>query len=468
MKRGRKKLRRRLGVQKLESRALLAADIGLVGGFVSITGSELNDVVEAYEEDGQTVIQSSQFDADGRLVDQQVQTFAPGEVRGILFGGQGGDDVLVNDTNLRTVARGGSGEDVLLGGGGNDVLTGGPGDDVLAGGGGNDVLLGGGGNNVLPQAAMAESESSPDGTDGETVVVDQQQPAEEASADEAELAADDETDWDVSDNSDTMSDAVNDVIDDAEQLVDDVTSDAEDVIDDAEEVIDEVVDEVGLIIDEAIDDVQLIVDDVIDDAADAIDDAEELADEVVEQIDEAVDDVADQVGSVIDDVEEVIDDVVEDVGGWFGSMIGFLASCFDDAEPELPVDSADAADGQLAEAVDDNAEAAADDTLPPVLLPTPTAETEVAEPAADVASEPGVAQTAEDARVEAGTPNAPAIDDEVSADADGNDTIFGGPGDDLIFGGGGDDWLLGDALLPPDLLQDMLTARLAGNNGASV
>lgn len=461
MKRRRKNFRRRLGVQKLESRALLAADIGLVGGFVSITGSELNDVVEAYEEDGQTVIQSSQFDADGRLVDQQVQTFAPGEVRGILFGGQGGDDVLVNDTNLRTVARGGSGEDVLLGGGGNDVLTGGPGDDVMAGGGGNDVLLGGGGNDVLPQAAMAESESSPTDTDGETVVVDQQQPAEEASADEAELAADDETDCDVSDNSDTLSDAVNDVIDDAEQLVDDVTSDAEDVIDDTEEVIDEVVDEVGPIIDEAIDDVEPIVDDVIDDAADAIDDAEELADEVVEQVDEAVDDVADQVGSVIDDV-------VEDVGGWFGSKIRFLASSFDDAEPELPVDSADAADGQLAEAVDDNAEAAADDTVPPVLLPTPTAETEVAEPAADVALEPGVAQTAEDACVEAGTPNAPAIDDEVSADADGNDTIFGGPGDDLIFGGGGDDWLLGDALLPPDLLQDMLTARLAGNNGASV
>jgi hypothetical protein len=230
-------------------------------------------------------------------------------------------------------------------------------------------------------------------------------------------------------------------------------------------VIDEVVDEVGPIIDEAIDDVEPIVDDVIADAADAIDDAEEL---VVEQVDEAVDDVADQVGSVIDDVEEVIDDVVDDVGGWFSGMIGFLASSFDDAEPELPVDSADAADGQLAEQVDDNAEAAADDTVPTVLLPTPTAETEVAEPAADVALEPGVAQTAEDACVEAGTPNAPAIDDEVSADADGNDTIFGGPGDDLIFGGGGDDWLLGDALLPPDLLQDMLTARLAGNNGASV
>jgi Ca2+-binding RTX toxin-like protein len=457
MKRGRKKLRRRLGVQKLESRALLAADIGLVGGFVSITGSELNDVVEAYEEDGQTVIQSSQFDADGRLVDQQVQTFAPGEVRGILFGGQGGDDVLVNDTNLRTVARGGSGDDVLLGGGGNDVLSGGPGDDVLAGGGGNDVLLGGSGNDVLPQAPMAESESSPADTDGQTVVVDQQQPAEEASADEAELAADDETDCDVSDNSDTLSDAVNDVIDDAEQLVDDVTSDAEDVIDDAEEVIDEF----GPIIDEAIDDVEPIVDDVIADAADAIDDAEELADEVVEQLNEAVDDVADEVGSVIDDV-------VEDVGGWFGSMTRFLASGVDDAEPELPVDSDDAADGQLAEAVDDNAEAAADDTVPPALLPTPTAETEAAEPAADVALEPGVAQTVEDACVEAGTPNAPAIDDEVSADADGNDTIFGGPGDDLIFGGGGDDWLLGDALLPPELLQDMLTARLAGNNGASV
>ena len=84
--------------------------------------------------------------------------------------GRGGDDLLVNRTELNSRIDGGFGNDVIVGGTGNDrALLGGPGDDLLegdfgvneavnpgaggndliAGGDGNDTLVGKGGNDVL-------------------------------------------------------------------------------------------------------------------------------------------------------------------------------------------------------------------------------------------------------------------------------------------------------------------------------
>jgi hypothetical protein len=124
MKRKRTQKNRRLSMEKLDSRTLLAADIMLVDGFVAINGSESNDTVEAYMEDGQAVVQVSQFDACGQLVDQMTKSFSQDDVQGFFFNGNGGDDVFVNDTDVPSVVRGGTGDDNILGGLGNDVLSG--------------------------------------------------------------------------------------------------------------------------------------------------------------------------------------------------------------------------------------------------------------------------------------------------------------------------------------------------------
>ncbi|QDT06272.1 RTX-I toxin determinant A from serotypes 1/9 [Rubripirellula lacrimiformis] len=65
-----------------------------------------------------------------------------------FFGGDG-DDLFVNDTNVRLVALGGAGRDTILGGGGDDSILGGDDDDFLDGRGGDDVLQGNDGNDVI-------------------------------------------------------------------------------------------------------------------------------------------------------------------------------------------------------------------------------------------------------------------------------------------------------------------------------
>ena len=184
MKRKRTQKNRRLSMEKLDSRTLLAADIMLVDGVVAINGSESNDTVEAYMEDGQAVVQVSQFDACGQLVDQMTKSFSQDDVQGFFFNGNGGDDVFVNDTDVPSVVRGGTGDDTILGGLGNDVLSGSDGNDVLAGGGSSDVLLGGAGSNFAFDTALAETEPAPAETTDEASVDETNAPDQSVAADQ--------------------------------------------------------------------------------------------------------------------------------------------------------------------------------------------------------------------------------------------------------------------------------------------
>ena len=59
------------------------------------------------------------------------------------------NDVVVNGTDVRLVANGGTGRDRLTGGPRDDNLAGGSGNDVLRGGAGDDTLLGDSGNDKL-------------------------------------------------------------------------------------------------------------------------------------------------------------------------------------------------------------------------------------------------------------------------------------------------------------------------------
>lgn len=147
--------RRRLGFQPLEGRRLLAADISVSDGFLNITGSNHNDAVDVYAEGDQIVVSTAEFGPDG-MTESATQSFARNALRGICFQGGEGDDVFVNDTNLRTIALGGPGNDVLVGGTSHDVLHGSSGDDFLLGD--RDVVLGGGGDNAELNGTAADEE----------------------------------------------------------------------------------------------------------------------------------------------------------------------------------------------------------------------------------------------------------------------------------------------------------------------
>ncbi len=71
------------------------------------------------------------------------------DVEKLIFNGNEGDDRLdASKTNIKIIADGGKGDDVLIGGTNNDTLIGGAGSDTLTGGGGKDVLIGGNGSNT--------------------------------------------------------------------------------------------------------------------------------------------------------------------------------------------------------------------------------------------------------------------------------------------------------------------------------
>ena len=87
-----------------------------------------------------------------------VERFRAADVRFVSINGFGGDDDIINATDLQATIHGGDGFDTIWGGthadrilgfGGNDFLRGGDGGDTIFGGNGNDSLSGGGHNDDL-------------------------------------------------------------------------------------------------------------------------------------------------------------------------------------------------------------------------------------------------------------------------------------------------------------------------------
>ena len=133
----RRKTERRLQLEKLDGRQMMAADLGvsLEEGVLSIDGSDQSDYVDVqYSEDGQQVIL--------KVNDQEPQSFDSADVESIQFEGGAGNDTFVNQTAIPSEAHGGEGSDFLFGGAANDRLEGGEGEDFVFGGPGDDVLVG--------------------------------------------------------------------------------------------------------------------------------------------------------------------------------------------------------------------------------------------------------------------------------------------------------------------------------------
>lgn len=159
-KRSRHHASRRLTLDKLEKRELLAADIELLGGVLTIDGTDQADYVEIRETTVEkrgiaypaVLVQVTddrgklRRDADGVAL---LKTFRKSTVDSIFAELGSGNDQVVNNTNLPSVLRGGRGDDRLYGGSADDELFGEDGSDRLYGKGGNDLLDGGAANDYL-------------------------------------------------------------------------------------------------------------------------------------------------------------------------------------------------------------------------------------------------------------------------------------------------------------------------------
>ena len=139
--------RSRLGVQSLEGRDCPA--VNFFNGVLTVTGTSGAESL--------VVTQS------GATISTQGQTFNAASVTRVVVTGQGGNDVIQNNTAKPAHLFGGTGNDTIYGGSATDRLFGGQGadklygklgNDYLFGGAGTDTLGGGGGTNALVQGSQ--------------------------------------------------------------------------------------------------------------------------------------------------------------------------------------------------------------------------------------------------------------------------------------------------------------------------
>ena len=133
---------RRLVMESLEGRRLLAGVPHLDKGTLIIDGTDVADMVQV----GYSGIL---WNTVAVTFNNKVYPFPKDQVKSIKFSGYGGKDEFRNNTAIGAEADGGNGDDILKGGTVRDTLKGGAGNDTLEGGDGDDVLIGGSGNDTL-------------------------------------------------------------------------------------------------------------------------------------------------------------------------------------------------------------------------------------------------------------------------------------------------------------------------------
>lgn len=125
-----------LRAEWLEPRVVLSATVEFDAArrILAITGSDADDAVEVRQQGREITVTIDGVVAQRRSVRG---------VRVVMFNGFAGDDSMINDSQLRLVADGGEGDDILRGGSLDDRIMGGPGRDTMQGETGNDILHGG-------------------------------------------------------------------------------------------------------------------------------------------------------------------------------------------------------------------------------------------------------------------------------------------------------------------------------------
>ncbi len=136
--------RRRLGMEPLETRTMLAAD--LLNGTLSIVGTKGNDNIQVQVAVSGPHAGEFQVDVNG-----QQSFFAVNQVTSIQILGLGGNDqITVNDNvAINATIRGGKGNDTIKGGSGDDAIYGDAGNDSIDSSAGNDTVFAGSGNDTV-------------------------------------------------------------------------------------------------------------------------------------------------------------------------------------------------------------------------------------------------------------------------------------------------------------------------------
>lgn len=150
---------RRLRLESLESRQLMAYDVDLIGGVLDIEGGSRDDVISIYYNlntaQNKVRVEIRDWNTDELLLieDRPLADVTKVEVHSFE-----GMDRITNLTSLPMKAFGGEGPDLLEGGSANDELNGEGGIDSLFGFGGNDLLRGGAGGDsyYLSEAGGAD------------------------------------------------------------------------------------------------------------------------------------------------------------------------------------------------------------------------------------------------------------------------------------------------------------------------
>ena len=172
---------RRLGIERMEHRKLMAADIALDGGILDIDGTNEDDVIRVQNTSVPQLVSRYQFsggltgrfsappitsqlnlpgievtirDTDGNLKldadgNELKETFLQTQVDSIHISAGSGDDHVVNSTAIPSEIHGGNGNDTVQGGSGVDQIDGGWGADRLSGGSSGDVIEGGPNNDTV-------------------------------------------------------------------------------------------------------------------------------------------------------------------------------------------------------------------------------------------------------------------------------------------------------------------------------
>jgi Ca2+-binding RTX toxin-like protein len=138
------KRHRRLGIEGLERRTMMAAD--LVNGTLSIVGTNGNDNIEVQVAVGGAHAGELQVDVNG-----EQSFFTVAQVSSIEIAGRSGNDDITVDDNVLIDAtiNGGQGNDTIKGGAGNDTIHGNTGNDTIEGSLGNDTIFGDQGNDTI-------------------------------------------------------------------------------------------------------------------------------------------------------------------------------------------------------------------------------------------------------------------------------------------------------------------------------
>jgi hypothetical protein len=134
--------------EHLELRSLMAADIALVNGILTMNVDPAGtnaQVVVANPGNPFTVVQVFTTSPNGNAN----LAVAKNTLVSIRYNGSDQVDRFTNSTSYRSVVYGYGGADILQGGSNFDTISGQNGEDVIRGGGGNDHLFGGNDSDVI-------------------------------------------------------------------------------------------------------------------------------------------------------------------------------------------------------------------------------------------------------------------------------------------------------------------------------